>query len=175
MFPVRTVQALILAATLFASASARADDAPAAAAPAPVPSAAAVTAAGDILGAIGIKQTIAYVVPGMMAELERNVTNTRPEIKDSLRQTLQQIQPEFDKTAMQIYNQAAALLASEMSEKEIQEVATFFSSPAGKKYLQVEPVFFQKFAAIADPWRQKISADIVTRAREEMKKKGIDF
>jgi uncharacterized protein len=176
----RTVAGFSVAVALLAATPAWAADttppaaAPAAPAAAP-PSPAAVTAAGDILGDIGIKQTIALIVPGMMTELERNVTNTRPEIKESLRETLKGIQPEFDKSAQAIFGQAAVLLASQMSEKEIQDVAAFFGSPSGKKYLTVEPVFFQKFTAIAEPWRQQMSVDILTRARQEMKKKGVDF
>ena len=147
----------------------------AAPAAAPLPSLAAITAADTILGEIGIKQSIALVVPGMMAELERTVTSTRPEIRDSLRQTLRAIQPDFDKSAKQMYTQAAVLLASQMSEKELQDVAAFFDSPAGKKYLATEPVFLQKFAALAQPWREQLSTDIMARARDEMKKKGIEF
>jgi hypothetical protein len=111
----------------------------------------------------------------MLAELERNVTNTRPEIRDSLRETLKSIQPEFDKSAQDMFGQAAVLLASQMSEKEAIDIAAFFASPTGKKYLSVEPVFIQKFGAIADPWRQQLSQDIIERARAEMKKKGVDF
>jgi hypothetical protein len=175
----RTVRGLVFAASVLASAAAWAADAtpPAAApaAPAAPPSAASVAAADAILGDIGVKQTIALIVPGMMTELERNVTNTRPEIRDSLRETLRSIQPEFDKSAQQTFTQAATLLASLMSEKEIEDVAAFFASPSGKKYLATEPVFFQQFGAIADPWRQQLSTDILTRARQEMKKKGIEF
>ena len=175
----RMAKGLLIAAALFSSSGAWAQNAapqPAPAAPAAAPpSPAAVTAAGMILGEIGVKQTISYIVPGMMTELERNVTTTRPEIKDSLRETLRAIQPEFDKTAADMFNQAATLLASQMSEKETQDVAAFFASPSGKKYLAVEPVFFQQFGAIAEPWRQQLSTDILTRARQEMKKKGIDF
>jgi uncharacterized protein len=150
--------------------------APTAAAPAPgAPSPAAVAAADRILGDIGLKQSIAIVVPGMMAELEANVTRTRPEIRDSLRATLRAIQPEFDQTAKQTYDQAATLLASQMPEKEITEVAAFFDSPAGKKYVQVTPVFLQKLSDVTGAWREKLSTDILERARQEMKKKGVDF
>ncbi len=150
--------------------------APTAAPTAPAgPSAAAVAAADKILGAIGVKQSIALVVPGMMAELEANVTRTRPEIKDSLRASLKALQPEFDATAKQTYDQAATLLASEMSEQEITEVAAFFDSPSGKKYVAITPVFLQRLGDVMAPWREKLSTDIVTRARQEMKKKGVDF
>src|ERR1700677_4973402 len=98
--------------------------APAATAPA-APSPAALTAADTILNTIGLKQSIAIVVPGMMQELETNVTRTRPEIRDMLRATLKAIQPEFDQTARQIYIQSESLLAAQMSEQEITQVAAF--------------------------------------------------
>ena len=175
MSVVRTAKGLLLRAALFAGTGAFAADPTAPAAAGPPPSAAAVSAADAILGEIGIKQSIALIVPGMMTQLERNVTSTRPEIKDSLRETLHAIQPEFDKSAQRMYTQAAVLLASQMSEKELQDVAAFFDSSTGKKYLAAEPVFLQKFAALAGPWREQMSSDMMARAREEMKKKGIDF
>jgi uncharacterized protein len=180
--PARAGIAKGLALFLFAalSVSARAADttpaapAPATAAPAG-PSPAAIAAADRVLGDIGLRQSIAIVVPGMMAELETNVTRTRPEIRDSLRATLKAIQPEFDQTAKQTYNEAASLLASQMSEQDITAVAAFFDSPAGKKYVEVTPVFLQKFSDVSGAWREKLSTDILERARQEMKKKGVDF
>ena len=179
---IATGLALFLLAAL--SVSARAADPTPPAAPPPAvqapaapagPSPAAIAAADRVLGDIGLKQSIAIVVPGMMAELETNVTRTRPEIRDSLRATLKAIQPEFDQTAKQTYSEAAALLASQMSEKEITEVAAFFDSPAGKKYVEVTPVFLQKLSDVTGAWREKLSTDILERARAEMKKKGVDF
>jgi uncharacterized protein len=178
--------ALVMLAALSMTAVAQQTAPPAAAPPAPAapaaapaapgaPTAAAIAAADRVLGDIGVKESIALVVPGMMAELEANVTRTRPEIKDSLRATLKSIQPEFDKTARETYDEAATLLASLMSEKELTDVAGFFDSPSGKKYIAVTPVFLQRLANVTAPWRDKLSTDIVVRARQEMKKKGVDF
>jgi hypothetical protein len=177
-----------LALFMFAalSVSARAVDttppaAPTPAAPAATPAApgapspAAIAAADKILNTIGLKQSIAIVVPGMMQELETNVTRTRPEIRDSLRATLKAIQPEFDQTAKQTYIQAESLLASQMSEQDITQVAAFFDSPAGKKYVEVTPVYLQNLGDVTGAWREKLSTDILERARAEMKKKGVDF
>jgi hypothetical protein len=174
--------ALVLFAALSVSAQAADTTPPAATTPAAPattapagPSPAALTAADTILNTIGLKQSIAIVVPGMMQELETNVTRTRPEIRDSLRATLKAIQPEFDQTARQIYIQAESLLAAQMSEQEITQVAAFFESPAGKKYVQVTPIFLQNLGDVTGAWREKLSTDILERARAEMKKKGVDF
>ena len=162
--------ALFVFAALNVSARA-ADTTPPAAPAAP----AAIAAADKILGTIGLKQSIAIVVPGMMQELETNVTRTRPEIRDSLRATLKAIQPEFDQTARQTYIQAESLLASLMSEQDITQVAAFFDSPAGKKYVEVTPVFLQNLSDVTGNWRERLSTDILERARAAMKKKGVDF
>jgi uncharacterized protein len=174
----------MLAGALSVSARAAETTQPAAPAPAPpaatssapaAPSPAALAAADKILGVIGVKESIALVVPRMMAQLEGNVTRTRPDIRDSLRATLKVIQPEFDETAKQTYVEAESLLASQMSEKDITDVAAFFDSPAGKKYVEVTPIFVQKLGDVTAGWREKLSTDIFERARQEMKKKGVDF
>jgi len=185
MFASRTLSALTLAAGLLAGATAFAGDAPAPAAPAAPaagastnvapPSAAAIAAADKLLIAMGVKETIARTVPTMMSELERNVVTTRPEIKDSLETTLVAIKPEFDKSAQQTYGKVEALLALAMPEKDLIDVAGFFTSPLGQKYLALEPIFFAKLQDVVAPWRGQLSSDIVTKAREDMKKKGIDF
>ena len=172
--PVRAKGLLALFVFGALTVSARAADTTPPATPA-VPSVASIAAADTILGTIGLKQSIAIVVPGMMQELETNVTRTRPEIRDSLRATLKAIQPEFDQTARETYVQAESMLASQMSEQEITQVAAFFDSPAGKKYIAVTPVFVQNLSDVTGAWREKLSTDILERARAEMKKKGVDF
>jgi hypothetical protein len=148
--------------------------APADATPAP-PSVAALTAADQLLIGMGVKDAIRKTVPAMMAEFEQNITTTRPEIRNSLRETLVAIKPQFDQSAEQTYSKAQALLALAMSEKELQDVAAFFASQTGKKFLAIEPAFFQRLQDVLGPWHEELSTDIVTKARQEMKKKGIDF
>jgi hypothetical protein len=173
----RTLASLFVSCAVLVGSAAYAADPNAPATPPipPPPSQAAIAAADQLLIDMGVKQSIAKTVPSMMAELETNVTTTHPEIRDSLRQTLTAIKPEFDKSAQLTYEKVEALLALALSEKEIIEVAAFFNSPTGKKYLAMQPLFFQHLQEVVGPWQQGLSTDIVTKAREEMKKKGVDF
>jgi uncharacterized protein len=139
------------------------------------PSVAALAAADQLLIQMGVKDAIRKTVPAMMAEFEQNISTTRPEIRNSLRETLVAIKPQFDQSAEQTYSKAQVLLALAMSEKELEDVATFFTGPTGKKFLAIEPVFFQRLQDVIGPWHEELSTEIVTKARQEMKKKGIDF
>ncbi len=188
MFARRTLAVLILAGAVVSGLPAYADDAKRAAKPAPAgtpapvtttdvapPSPAAITAADQLLSAMGVKESIAKTVPTMMAEFEHNITTTRPEIRDSLRETLVAIKPAFDDSAKQTYEKAEALLALAMPEKELEDVAAFFTSPTGRNFLAMQPIFLQRLQDVIGPWQQQLSTDIVAKAREEMKKKGVDF
>jgi len=161
----RLSASLALATLLIAPLGARADE----------PTPAQVNEATTILSSIGMKKSFDEIVPGMMVELENQVTSTRPELKDQLHVVIVAILPEFAKTEQDVLAEGAKILASEMTEDELKQTAAFFESPAGKKYFATMPVFSQQFIPIAQQWRQKLSTDILARAREEMKKKGYDF
>ncbi len=139
------------------------------------PTPAALNYANQIFVDIGMKPSLDQVVPRMLSQLERNVLSTRPELKDALRETLLAIEPEFVKTEQGVLTDSVKFLASKMTEQELKDTVTFYESPTGKKFLSVQPAVAQEVASLARVWNDKLSTDILARAREEMKKKGLDF
>ncbi len=168
-FPLSLSKSLFAAALLVVGGAfaAQADDA--------LPSQAALQSARTVILASGMGRSFDVVVPQMFGELEHTVTQTRPEIKDSLHATLLALVPEFNKTELDVINGAAVVLAKKMSEQELKDTADFFNSPSGKKYVAAEPAAFTEIVAMVQSWRERLSTDVLSRAREEMKKKGVDF
>ena len=162
--PLKTLFAALILAALGA-AGARADE----------PTPAAVESARAVIVASGMTRSFDLVIPQMFGELERNVTATRPEIKESLHATLLALVPEFAKTEQEVVESAARALAKHMTEQELNDTATFFASPSGKKYVEAQPLAYNEIIGAVQDWRQRLSTDILVRAREEMKKKGVDF
>lgn len=167
--PLPPFKSLLVAALLVMGGAfaAQADD--------PMPSQAALQSARTVILASGMGRSFDVVVPQMFGELERTITQTRPEIKDSLHATLLALVPEFNKSELDVINGASIVLAKRMSEQELKDTADFFNSPSGKKYVAAEPAAFTEIVALVQNWRDKLSTDVLTRAREEMKKKGVDF
>jgi hypothetical protein len=81
--------------------------------------------------------------------------------------------PKLVKTEQEVIDRAALSLATRLSEPEIKDAAAFFASPSGRRYVEVQPLASNDTAAIVDIWRQKLSVDLLKRAREEMKKEGV--
>ena len=158
-----TGAALLLAA--LGSVPARAED----------PSPAAIADARTIIIASGISKSFDMVVPQMLGTLERNITATRPEIKDKLHATLLQLEPEFVKSEDSVINASAVGLAKRLTPAELKDVVAFYQSASGKKYVEATPGMLEDVVAALEAWRQKLSTDMMTRVRDEMKKQGVDL
>jgi hypothetical protein len=139
------------------------------------PTPAALASARAIITSSGVTRSFDQIVPQMLEQLENTLVATRPEIKDSLRATLVGLEPEFRKTEQDVIDASALALANRMSEQELKETAAFFESASGKKYVDVQPAAFGEMVAAVQGWRQRLSTDMLARARVEMKKKGVDL
>jgi uncharacterized protein len=139
------------------------------------PSPAAVADARSIIISSGISRSFDGVVTQMLGLLERNVLSTRPEIKDKLHTTILQLIPEFMKTEVQVVDAAALSLAKRMTGDDLKATAAFFQSAAGKSYVEAQPAALQEIVAAVQGWQQKLSTDMMTRVRDEMKKQGVEL
>jgi hypothetical protein len=79
------------------------------------------------------------------------------------------------KTEEQVISAAALSLAKRMTEADLKQTAAFFQSPAGKKYVEAQPAALNDIVAAMQGWQQKLSTDMMSRTREEMKKQGVEF
>jgi uncharacterized protein len=148
--------------------------APAAATP-PAPSAAALAYSATILNDIGMKPSLDRIVPGMLAQMQREILTTRPELKDPVGEATKIIEPEFIKSEQEVLDAVAKAFAGLMTEQELKDTAAFYESPTGKKFVLVQVAVANRVAAVAAEWRQQLSTAMLARMHEELKKKGKDF
>jgi hypothetical protein len=67
---------------------------------------------------------------------------------------------------------AAGIYAKQLSEAELQEIATFFRSPAGKHYVEAQPQLLDEMVQEMQDWTQDVSEYVMVRVRAEMGKRG---
>ena len=136
------------------------------------PSPSHLAAAKAVVVACGMSRSFGMIIPQFMDQIAQSLTQTRPEIRQDLNAVLTQLKPEFERQADEMVNIAAQIYAKQMSEPDLKAVDAFFESPAGKKYVEIQPAFLTEVVTAMQGWQGKISADMMTRVRAEMKKKG---
>jgi uncharacterized protein len=184
--PARACIAAALALALVSSLPALAQDAtqpaaaPGAAQPAaavpdvaqPEPPASALAAARDVVISSGMSRSFAPMVPQLSEQIVPMLTRTRPELTTDLTAVVNQLGPEFVKDGDEMIDIAAHIYARRMSEADLKAAAAFFNSPAGKKYVEVQPPLLDELVVAMQSWTNKLSSIMMTRVRQEMIKKG---
>lgn len=142
---------------------------PPAAAP---PSPAQLALARSVLVESGVASSFRLIIPQYLEQIALSVTRTRPEMIADLNLVLAVVRPEFDRKVDEMIDSAAQLYTQRFSQKELEDVAAFFKSASGRKYVGMQPVLMSDMFVAMQAWSQKISVDMMSRVREEMRKKG---
>jgi uncharacterized protein len=180
----RTLIRGLFALALVAAPAAFAQQAPlapaqapaAAAAPPPAPVAEShVAAAREVIIGSGLSRSLDAIVPQIADQIRAGVSRQRPEIIKDMEEAFRVVIPELTRGNDQIITVAARLFAQRMSEAELKDVAVFFKSTSGAKYVQAQPVLLNELFAEMQVYSQTLGNLMMDRMREEMKKKNIDF
>ena len=136
------------------------------------PTAAQIALGRQVLIASGVSKSFDIAVPQMLDSIGTRVTQTRPDLIKDLNVVMEQIKPEFDKRVDALLDQGARAYAKRFSEDELKQIAAFFKSAAGVKYVASQPAILNDLFVSFQAWQQQMSGDMMARVREEMKKKG---
>jgi uncharacterized protein len=141
---------------------------------APLPSAAHLAAAREVALSSGIVRSI-DVIPAQLYERIREQLIARPELNKDLNDVLQALQPEMELQKQKVINDIAVIYARAMTEPELKDVIAFFKSPAGKKYVESQPLVLDDMVRQMQEWSQDLAEYVMVRVRAEMQKKGFQL
>ncbi len=134
-----------------------------------------LAAARDVVISSGMARSFEPMVPQLEEQIPLVVTRTRPELAKDLTGVLAGLQPEFAKKTDEMIDIAAKIYARGMSEDELKTTAAFFNSPAGKKYVDAQPIMLDQLVVAMQAWTQETSSYMMKRVQAEMEKKGDKF
>ena len=168
MFSIRLV-ALLLLAPMVGLGGALAQ--PAAQPPAAQPSPAQIAAAREVAISSGMTRSFDAILPQFGEQIRKQAVS-RPEIVKDLDDVLAKLQPELELQKQVMINNSARILAQNLTEAELKEVANFFKSAAGKRYVQTQPKVLDEIVRTMQTWTESVSEYVMVRVRAEMNKRG---
>ena len=139
------------------------------------PSETQLAAGREVMIASGMARSFAQIVPGIMEQLAVNVTRTRPELQKDLKEVLLAAVGDYKQVQEDMVGVSAKLLSKDLNEKELTEIAAFFNSPTGKKYVEAQPKILDQLGPYIRDYTIKLSTDVTARVRTDMKKRGHDM
>jgi hypothetical protein len=135
------------------------------------PSASHLALAREVMLSSGIARSFDSIIPAFGEQI-RQAAVTRPELTKDLDEVLVSLDPEMELQKQTMIDTAARIYASRLSEPELNEIATFFRSPAGKRYVETQPEVLDSMVQAMQTWTQTVSEYVMVRVRAEMAKRG---
>jgi uncharacterized protein len=141
----------------------------------PEPSPAAMKLAREILDIKNTSALFLPVIPGVIERVRGMLLATNPTLRKDLDDVGARLRKEYFPRAEEMMTDLTWLYASQFSEAELKEIATFYRSAVGKKVLELEPKIFDTAMDGLNAWQESFADEVFKRFRAEMKKRGHDL
>ena len=135
-------------------------------------SAAALAAAKEILSMKNVSAMYANAVPGLVERTKSTLLQSNLNYQKDLNEVALIVAKNLAGREKEIGDGMAQIYASEFTEQELKDLATFYKSPLGQKLLLAEPKAIQGSMAYMNQWAQSFAEVINGQFRAEMKKRG---
>jgi len=157
------VRAVVVAASLVLAGGALAQQKPAPA---------ALKTAAEIVKVTGANELFAPLVPGAIEQARLFFVQQNPLLSTDATEVAAQLRKELEPRISEVHNKVIEIYASQFTEAELKDILTFYTSPAGKKFLVAQPKIVDESLKFAQDWAGALSDEIIGKMREGLKKKG---
>ncbi|MBV9956060.1 MAG: DUF2059 domain-containing protein [Pseudolabrys sp.] len=136
------------------------------------PSAAAIETAREILALKGGIDMFATLIPSVIEQNKGILVQQNPMLQKDANEVAEQLRTSYASRNAEVIREVATLYASHFTEEELKQLLVFYKSPLGKKVVTEEPKAAEQSMGFAQTWAVKFSDEVLTKLRDELKKKG---
>jgi hypothetical protein len=115
------------------------------------------------------------ILPQLSSQVQSRLTTVRPDLHKEVASAVQD-------TAMKLASRRASLdddlgrvWAKAFTLDELKQIAAFYKSPAGIKFIQLGPQVARDSLQTTKLWSDRMNDELYEKTREELKRRGVDF
>lgn len=123
----------------------------------------------------GVMSSMDDAVAIFLDEGKRTFQLRNPDLQDDLDSSVKVLLPAFQQRHEQLVSTVAGLYAQRFSLQELKDISAFYDTPSGRKLAQTLPSVQRDVYEAVNLWSQRMSQEVVTAIRSEMKKRGHDL
>jgi uncharacterized protein len=139
------------------------------------PSASATATAAELVTLKGAKGIYEPLVMGIVEKAKGMFLQTNPMLSKDLNEVAAKLRADLSPRSAELLSQTARLYASRFTEQELKDMLAFYKSPLGRKLLAEEPTIADENMRSMSSWADRLSEEVVSKMRAEMRKRGHDI
>ncbi len=139
------------------------------------PSPSAILLAKQLVEIKGVKTMFAPIVRGVVIKVRDMFLQTNFMFSKDLNDSAAAVDKDYESRANELVDATARIYAAHFTESELKGMLAFYQSPLGQKLLIEEPKAINESMVNASKWADDLSTEVISKMREEMKKRGHDM
>ncbi|MCP4382268.1 MAG: DUF2059 domain-containing protein [Hyphomicrobiales bacterium] len=132
-------------------------------------------AALDALQASPAARSYDDLLPAVAEAVKGQLILLRPDLHVVIGETVDEVVQTLVPRRAELNNELAKVWAQGFTEDELVTIATFYNSPAGKKFNQAGPRVINSSLNVAQAWAGRIRGELIEKTREQLRADGEDF
>ena len=129
-----------------------------------------LNAALDALKASPAARSYDDLLPAVAEAVKSQLINIRPDLHSQISDTVDKVVLALVPRRADLDNDLARVWAKGFTEDELVTIATFYNSPAGKKFNQIGPQVISNSYQVAQSWATRVREELLQKARDELNK-----
>jgi hypothetical protein len=136
------------------------------------PSAAAMATAKELITATQATTVFNPLIAGVIEQAKLLYLQQNPGLGKDLNEIAADLRKQYAPRFVELSDEMARLYATRFTEQELKAILAFYQSPAGKKLLTEQPTIVDTSMHFAQDWANKLSDQVISKMRDELKKRG---
>lgn len=133
---------------------------------------AATAAAKELITVTGANSIFNPLIAGVVEQAKLLYLQQDPGLAKDLNEIAAKIRADLAPRFNELNDEVARLYTADFNEQELKEILAFYKSPAGQKLLSQQPKVIDSSMKFAQTWANKLSDEVVSKMRDELKKRG---
>lgn len=129
----------------------------------------------EVLEVSGAAASFEKVLDIMGGQIFKMLVAQKPDKADKIREFFIPMMKEMAARKGELMEQAGRIYAEEFTAAELKELVAFYKTPVGQKLARRIPIIMRKMNAAGSTWGRQVARDIIKKAKEEAKRRGIDL
>jgi uncharacterized protein len=136
------------------------------------PSAASIAVAKQLIATSGATTVFNPLIAGVVEQAKLLYLQQNPGLAKDLNEIATQMRTDLQPRFAELTDQVAKIYASNFTEQELKDILAFYQTPAGKKLLAQQGKVIETSMSFAQDWANKLSDEVISKMRDELKKRG---
>ncbi|MCR4283156.1 MAG: DUF2059 domain-containing protein [Bauldia sp.] len=138
-------------------------------------SASHVAIALTVVKSAGATRGFDNVLPILANKVTDRLISIRPDLHKEIAAAVEAVVVKLAVRRAELDNDVARIWAKYFTEEELQTLAQFYQSPAGKKFSEIGPQMVAESYQVVDRWSNRVGDELLEKTREELKSRGFEI